>query len=295
VSGYESDQYSNRLVPIKDSLRPLDDYVNRELQEIINQWSGQKDSWRFAQLVYKKMGGVHWVDKLERWTMNSPELERYPHKHLNSIYRGMPIWATRVNYFFGIGTSINVNGVRVGSDKFGHFFSQGLKYYRRELRGWEEQRVLERGAYAERWIFGYLTTGNYANADLVANYEGLMFYKSLSEDRIVGDKLAIIGWNGDTPFQQREFSWQDHINDYWDEALNPSYVVASLQKRLVPAIRKLCPEYYSNPDEFVSHNDDQLWNRYQKIGLRDARQNQFEKVCTKEISENPTPENQLRD
>jgi hypothetical protein len=279
LSAYEADQYTNRLVPVKDSVEQLDAYVNRDLQQIVDEWTGPKNDYQFARRVYFKMGGIHWVDKMERWTMNSPLLERYPHKRYTSIYRGMPVWATRVNFFFGIGTSIYVNGVRVGSDKFGHFFSQGLKYYRRELQGWDLERVMARGAYAERWLFGYLTTGIYANADLVANYEGLQFYRSLSQDRIIGDKIAIIGWRGDQPFLQRPFTWRDHINDYWDEALNPSYVGRSIQTRLVPAIQKLCDEYWSNPGEFVPHNDTVLWNRYAKAGLRDSRHNRFDQVC----------------
>lgn len=287
VFGYEADQYSNRLVPVKDSLEHLDRYVNRDLQEIIDEWAIPKDTFRFARRVYYKMGGIHWVDKIERWTMNSPLLERYPHKHYRGIYRGMPVWATRVNFFFGIGTSIYVNGVRIGSDKFGHFFSQGLKYYRREVRGWEQKRVLARGAYAERWLWGYLTTGIYANADLVANYEGMQFYRSLSQDNIIGDKIAIIGWHGDQPFLQRRFTWRDHINDYWDEALNPSHVVDSLQRRLIPAIQKLCGEYWSNPSEFVPHDDAGLWDRYTSVGLIDARQNRVDMVCADQMPANP--------
>lgn len=292
VTAYEADQYSNRLVPVKDSLEQLDLYVNRDLQEIIDEWVIPKDTFRFARRVYYKMGGIHWVDKIERWTMNSPLLERYPHIRYTSIYRGMPVWATRVNYFFGVGTSINVNGVRIGSDKFGHFFSQGLKYYRRELQGWDQERILARGAYAERWIWGYLTTSIYANADLVANYEGMQFYRSLSQDNIVSDKKAIIGWQGDQPFLQRPFTWRDHINDYWDEALNPSYMGGSLQSRLVPAIRKLCGEYWSNPPEFVPHDDAELWDRYAKVGLRDSRQNRFDKVCADQTAAKP---NRLRE
>ncbi len=287
ADGYETDQYSNRLVPVKDSIEQLDLHVNQALQELVTDWRGHRDTLRFARQVYHKMGGVYWVDKMERWTMDSPLVEKYPQKNHTSIFRGMPFWVTRVNYFFGIGSTIYVNGVRVGSDKFGHFFSQGLKYYKREQRGWDLERLLARGAYAERWIFGYLTTSIYANADLVANYEGLRFYRSLSEDNIIGDKVAIIGWHGDTPFLQRPFTWRDHITDYWDEALNPSHVRNSLERRLIPAIHKLCNEYWSSPSEFVPLHDAELWQRYVKVGLIDARQIRVDQVCGERIATKP--------
>ena len=76
-------------------------------------------------------------------------------------------WATRAAFIFGLGRTFKLNGIMVGSDKFGHFFSQGHKYYRRELRGEREDLLLAKGAFAERWVFGQLTTGIFSNADLV--------------------------------------------------------------------------------------------------------------------------------
>ena len=54
----------------------------------------------------------------------------------------------------------------------------------RELRGEPPERLLQKGWFAERWIFGELTTGVFSNADLVANYEGWRFYQSLFKDNV---------------------------------------------------------------------------------------------------------------
>jgi len=284
MTAYEADQYSNRSLEIADATELLDARVNEALLEIISDWRGPVDDTKFARLVYLKLGGWYWVDKLERWTMDSPELQRYPQMNQDSIYTGMPFWATRVNYFFGIGTSIKVNQVQVGSDKFGHFFSQGYKYYKRNLAGWDDERVYARGVFAERWLFGLLTTGAYSNADIVANYEGMRFYQSLSIDGVSNGKSALIGWHGNRPALSRKFTWRDHINDYWDEALNPSHVVNSIEIRLVPKIELLCGDFHTNPTNYQLGNDDQLWDRYKKIGLKDARHLRVDRVCARQTA-----------
>jgi len=276
---YETDQYLNRLQPVEDSIELMDDYVNQHINRVVAEWQGPRNDRKLLIDIYHQMGSWFWVDKIERWAMDNPAVEKYPQKRRTSIYSGSPVWATRVNFFFGIGNSFRVNGVILGTDKFGHFFSQGLKYYKREQRDWSSDSLLKRGAFAERWLFGLFTTGVYANADLVANYEGMLFYKGLFNDNIVKGKHALIGWDGDRPYMQRSFTWRDHINDYWDEALNPSFVVDSLKKHLLPAIANLCGEYRSNPTKFFPADDDKLWDQYKHIGLKDGRQLRVDRVC----------------
>ena len=68
---YETDQYNNRLEPITDARKPLNGKVNETLQGIVDGWTGPRDDRRFVDKVYFRIGGVHWVDKLERWAMKS--------------------------------------------------------------------------------------------------------------------------------------------------------------------------------------------------------------------------------
>ncbi|MBJ39312.1 MAG: hypothetical protein CMD83_12750 [Gammaproteobacteria bacterium] len=283
VSGgfaYESDQYLYRTAEVADSLPLMDARVNDALVQIAATWSGPRDDARFARAVYRELGGLYWVDHIERWANANPAIRKYPQTRFRSVYRGMPIWATRVNYLFGVARSMRVGGVRVGTDKFGHFFSQGLKYYKRHKRGWSDERVFGRGAFAERWIFGKLTTGVYANADLVANYEGMRFYASLFEDDVRSGKPALVGWSEDGPVIARPFTWTDHVTDYWDEALNPGPMVPALEKRLHARMLGLCDAARAVPAAYSSPEDDALWERYEKIGLKDARHMQFTSVCS---------------
>ena len=290
VQSYETDQYSNRLVPIKDSLAIMDARVNQTIATVAREWRGARNDQKFARKVYKRLGGLHWVDKIERYAMKSKKIEKLPQHRRQSIFSGFPVWATRVNFFFGVGRTIRVADVLIGSDKFGHFFSQGLKYYRRRQNNWDIERVMNRGAYTERWIFGYLTTGIYSNADLVANYEGMLFYEGLFNDGVVAKKKAIIRWGAQGPVIQREFTWADHITDYWDEALNPSAWTPSIKKRIIPKIKRLCPEYRKDPSLFRVEKDKALWDRYAFIGLKDARANRVDQICACAESGQITPD-----
>ncbi|MCH8256843.1 MAG: hypothetical protein IIA75_02905, partial [Proteobacteria bacterium] len=130
---YESDQHSNRRAIVSDSIGVMDRKVNDTIAQIVRNWRRKRqDNKAFARAIYHELGGLYWADKIERWAARTDLVEKYPQTRRHSIYRGMPIWATRVNFVFGVGRSFKVNAVMVGSDKFGHFFSQGYKYYKRE-------------------------------------------------------------------------------------------------------------------------------------------------------------------
>jgi hypothetical protein len=219
------------------------------------------------------------VDRIERFVMHSPEIDKLPQYRWQSVYRGAPILARRVNFLFGVGATIRLAGSLVGSDKLGHFFSQGLKYYRSHLDGWSESRIAGRGRFNERWLFGQLTTSIYSNADLVSNWEGYLFYRGLFEDGIVAGKPALVRFEKGGARLARAFTWSDHVNDYWDEALLPSYWSPALERAMKPRVEALCPDYERVPSAFVPRDEAALTERYAGIGLRLAPQNRIDHVC----------------
>ncbi len=281
AQAYETDQYSNRLLPIHDAAPVLDEMVNRALADIVAHWQGPRDDWKLARRIYWRLGGLYWVDRIERWAMDDPRIEKLPQHGHESIYAGAPFAATRVNFVFGVGRTLKLAGVLIGSDKLGHFFSQGVKYYGSHLRGKSEDAVLERGRFNERWLFGELTTSVYSNADLVANYEGYRFYRSLFEDGIVPGKPAIVAWRSGRPVLQRPFAWADHVNDYWDEALNPSFVERGLQEWFDRRLPRLCGDYHHAPQAFVPADVLRLDQEYRGLGIKPALQNRMDQVCSR--------------
>ena len=285
VSGaYETDQFTRRLEPIRDCTTLLDDKVNETIREIVENWKGPRDDWKFVNAVYHKIGGHHWVDKIERWAMNSPNIDRIQPSRRESIYHGHPIWATRVAAIFGVGPTIKVNGQLIGTDKLGHFLSQGRKFYRRYQRRPDETWAAEQSAYTERAIFGQMTTGSYSNADLVANYEGFLFYRSLFAADVVAPKPAILAWENDHWVIQRPFTFADHVNAYWDEALNVNDYDSLLYPYMKERLESFCADYILAPDRYRIIDEDALKSRYSHLQLRDTSDLRLDHLC---VSKDP--------
>jgi hypothetical protein len=277
---YETDQFSNRLEPVEDSTDLLNERVNQAIREAIHDWRGPRNDMRVVNHIYHSIGGHHWVDKLERWAMNSSEVERLTTPRRESIYAGHPIWATRVAALFGVGPTIKVNGVLIGSDKLGHFLSQGRKFYRRYLNYGDEARAAERSAYTERALFGQMTTGSYSNADLVANYEGHRFYRSLFEDEIIAGKPAILAWNGTGWDIQRAFDFADHVNLYWDEAININHYDRLLYPHMKERLLEFCGDYEQRPAMYVVRNEAALIQKYDHLQLRKTSELRLPRLCS---------------
>ena len=277
---YETDQFTNRLNTISDSTELLNGPVNQAISDAVSDWKGPRNDWKVVTSIYHDIGGHHWVDKIERWAMKSDEVERLQPSRRESIYQGHPLWATRVAAMFGVGPTIKINGQLVGSDKLGHFLSQGRKFYRRWLKYQDEAKAAEHSAYTERALFGQMTTGVYSNADLVANYEGFLFYRSLFEDNIIPGKPAILSWTGDGWIIQREFTWADHVNEYWDEALNINHYDGLLYPYMKERLEVFCPDYFEEPGRYEIEDEEVFISRYENLQLRDTSELRLSNLCT---------------
>ena len=263
---YETDQYSQRLHPVADTLPLLDALVNRALQDIAREWSGPRSDMRLARAVYRKLGGHYWVDQFERTVLDSPQVQRLPVADSGTVYNNASLLAGRITVIAGLGPTLQLNNALVGSDKFGHFFSQGFKYYRLYMQAGrrESTRLLEYGARVERRFFGAVTTGIYSNADLVANYEGYRFYRSLTQ---ATDRPALFVWRGNRPVLQRAFSWQHFVNEYWDEGINASQFGSGLAEYLDSRLQDFCADYRKWPARYRAQRDAELRGRYARIGI----------------------------
>ena len=279
---YETDQFNNRLQQIEDSTSIMNQQVTLAIAKTITPWHGPRDDMKVVDGIYHKIGGKHWVDKLERFAMDSADVERLDTPPHDSIYSGHPLWATRVAALFGVGPTLKVNHTLVGTDKFGHFLSQGRKFYRRWVKMEDESQAAEQSAYTERALFGQMTTGSYSNADLVANYEGYVFYRSLFEDNIIEGKPAILAWKNDHWEMQRPFDWADHINDYWDEALNINHYDQLLYPYMKERLLTFCDDFETAPQLFEVHDEDTLKYRYRNLQLRDTSELRLDHLCINE-------------
>lgn len=280
-AAYETDQLTERQQDIADAAYFLNRRVNDTIGEIIIDWQSEQgpDQTAFVDQVYRKIGGRNWVDKLEKYAMFSPDIERIDAPRWDSIYGDLPIWRARIVRFTGVSKTIRVGDTLIGTDKIGHFISQGRKYYRRFLRDGSEDRAARRSAFTERGIFGSFLAGAYSNADLVANYEGYRFYRSLFEDDVVPGKPAILAWDGNQWRFQRAFDWTDHVNAYWDEALNVSAYDALLYDAMQNRFTEFCPDYWRNPADYAVAGEAVYLERYAHLELRDTRELRLDSLC----------------
>ena len=279
---YETDQYTNRGQQIADATDILNREVNATIAEIAENWSKGRNEMAFVNAIYKQIGGFHWVDKLEKWAMKSPEIEKLDIPRYGSIYSGHPPWAVRVTGLFGVGKTIRINDEFVGTDKIGHFLSQGRKFYKRYRRMGSEAKAAKRSVLTEKAIFGRMMTGTFSNADLVANYEGYRFYRSLFEDDVVAGKPAILHWDGDGWVVQREFDWADHVNAYWDEAINPNQLDRLARKHVRERLVGFCESFWVEPSLYMAEDRAELADRYAHIGMLDAGEYRLDVLCTSE-------------
>ena len=276
---YETDQFNNRDQLIEDSTSIMNYQVTQAIASTITSLHGPRDEMKVVNGIYHRIGGKHWVDKLERFAMSSSDVEKLDTPSHDSIYTGHPLYATRVAGLFGVGPTLKINNVLVGTDKLGHFLSQGRKFYRRWVRLGDVSKAAEQSAYTERALFGQMTTGSYSNADLVANFEGYVFYRSLFEDNIVNGKPAILAWVNDRWIMQRPFDWSDHVNDYWDEALNVNHYDVLLYSRMKTRLLTFCDDYRSAPQLYQVHDEEALKHRYRNLQLRDTSELRLENLC----------------
>jgi hypothetical protein len=276
---YETDQFNNRLQVIEDSTPIMNKQVTLAIADTITALHGPRDEMKVVNGIYYKIGGKHWVDKLERYAMDSSDVARLDTPSHDSIYSGHPLWATRVAAFFGVGPTLKINGTLVGTDKLGHFLSQGRKFYRRMVKMENERQAAEHSAYTERALFGQLTTGSYSNADLVANFEGYLFYRSLFEDDVIEGKPAILAWKNDHWIMQRAYDWSDHVNDYWDEALNINHYDQILYPHMKTRLLTFCDDYLAAPQMFIVHDESALKYRYRDLQLRDTSELRLDHLC----------------
>ena len=279
---YETDQFNNRSQVIADSTAIMNKQVTLAIASTIIALRGPRDEMKVVNGIYHKIGGKHWVDKLERYAMDSNEVERLNTPTHDSIYTGHPIWATRVAALFGVGPTLRINDTLVGTDKIGHFLSQGRKFYRRMEKMKDESLAAEHSAFTERALFGQMTTGSYSNADLVANYEGYLFYRSLFVDDIIKGKPAILAWKDDHWIMQRPYDWSDHVNDYWDEALNINHYDGVLYPYMKARLLTFCGDFESAPQMFKVHGEAALKYRYRNLQLRDTSELRLDKLCVDE-------------
>ncbi len=207
---------------VMDSLRPLDDFVNARLDEALT-------------LANEKSGcptdGIHKAIKVKLGAMPFGQAENFADenksvarvivpKDQNIYTKKGALWDTLA--VPSCSPMIRLAGHWTGTDKLGHFFSEGFEYH---VRGKGSSLDAHRyGTTTEKGLFGAETTGVRSYGDLAANTSGFDFYSE-----VLGGSNPYFECRGGRYVRTaRKFSWKDHINEAWDEAVNCSTYTSEL-------------------------------------------------------------------
>ena len=229
VMALETDQYLSWNMDLQDSKEVVNNYVNSKMLFKLTRQSVQSaDSCILAARRIVRTFRRPFFQLIEEWAENNPALDVYPARDFAGSYVQASIYKKHVfPYIFPMARTMSVNGIYFGTDKLGHFISFGVRYFdvytRAKKHGLDEKAALEKmvrfGIMSEVDLVGKLVTGVISFADMEANFQGMLFFRSLCET--------------DSPFHLEKgpdhrwelsgkFDIAKYVNPDWDESYNES-------------------------------------------------------------------------
>jgi len=183
----EIDSFTGRYLPLQDSKDIINSRANLAVEASL---AKLKNTQCDKKLLYRELrthfNSIHKEGLVVDFILHSDEVERQKILRKDSIYRhhrlidGQILARPSADLGgFGMGSVINYNGYRIGSDKFEHMFGQGFRYFsNHHLKKKSLKSVLTLGILKEKTILGgnRLATGVFSFADLVANFQGMRFW-----------------------------------------------------------------------------------------------------------------------
>lgn len=200
-------------------------YVRQHAKSGPRWWQPRCDETRLYHALTDALAGAV-IGHVETFAEESPAIQRRRVSLGESIYRDF-YWQASPTLVFSerMAAVIQVQGVEIGTDKLGHFFSEGYSYFvaTDQLRKSIESGLLF-GEWSESVYFGAQTTGVYSFADLTANFQGLRFW-----NRVLAKHPDLLTGKTPEPYVQcrqhqwvpaHGFDWDDYIDNGWNEAVN---------------------------------------------------------------------------
>lgn len=250
----ETDQFYAWTRPLQDSTDVLNAKVNLEIARVLERVNGSdagheiecpevasRISSRFRFFVFHEfemwVGNTQLVDRIPATAEEERDYRRsYLFRHLGRF--DFANWVPPT-------PTVEIDGVRVGTDKLSHFFSEGLLYYKAYLNGRKnglsheeaELRSVDLGIRTERSILGQASSGVFSAADLEANHEGLLFLLDLCDAADPVLERSASGWRATRPFD-----WRDHVTPEWDESYQPFALSQRRWKQIRRAMIAYCDD-----------------------------------------------------
>jgi hypothetical protein len=158
------------------------------------------------------------------------------------------------------GGTVKVDGTLFGTDKIIHFLHLGRIYHSNYL-GARERGLAEDQAVAdavqlsaglnpflsENALLGMVVTGIRSNGDLAANYAGFKFYRNLTEEVRIGDRIMPpmliregLYWRVGEQVRAESDFFSAFITPHFNEALNPNSYAVLVDARVRSLLADRC-------------------------------------------------------
>ena len=230
ASALETDQFYAWGKPIEDSTDYINAWSKLTIQSALDaEGSGKLESCESAIKAIQSHLQHSIYQPIELWIIASELVDRIPDdlegsRDYHSKYLLSKTFTFDYARWLQPSPTLEINGIRFGSDKLSHFFSEGWWYYKkwRKLQLGQSEEQLQRNIFLfgidlERGIQGLKMTGVLSPADLEANYQGLIFYRQLCH----AEEPLLTQSNGRWQFSD-QFDIRDYISPKWDESWNPN-------------------------------------------------------------------------
>ena len=296
----ETDQYYAWGRPLADSTDAVNARFNLELERAIASFPKDRppQSCRKVAIAYRKRMRFLLLHEIQVWAWNSEWVDRIPdgadeqrEYRRTNLYSNHPLIDTGT--WMPYTPTLEVAGVRFGTDKLAHLVSSGWTYYGEYRKGIKkgetpedaERRAVNRGIAEESLILGKLASGVTSIPDLEANYAGMHFYLDLCdiEDPIL--KLGEDGW-----FISRPVDLRDYVTPRWDESFQPPIYTTGRWRKVKPVLETYCdrladPQVVAMRRSYRERDKESLVGRLvaEKVAegkIRDPAQFSIEAVCS---------------
>lgn len=246
----ETDQYYAWGLPLADSTDAVNARFNLELEKAIASFPEHRppSNCRKIAVEYRTRMRFVLLHDIQVWAWNSKWVDRIPdggeeqkEYRRTNLYSNHPLIDTGT--WMPFTPTIEVAGVRFGTDKLAHLVSSGWTYYSEYRRGLKkretpeeaERRAVVRGILEERLILGKMASGVQAIGDIEASYAGIHLYRDLCdvEDPIL--RLEEGGWVISRPVDLR-----DYVTPRWDESYQPPIYSKGRWRKVRPVLEGYC-------------------------------------------------------
>lgn len=249
----ECDQYYAWNRPLADATAAINAKVNEDIAGALAEVNARRDRDRMSchaveKVIFDRFEYLIFL-KPELWTTNTSLVERVPSTPDEEL-------RFRTAYVYGRATpldiirwmppspTISVAGVRIGTDKLSHLFSEGLWYHRWyrsfRKRGLDHDAALRkavlRGVLTERTFLGGTSSGVLSLGDLEANYAGMRFYNGFCDAAEPSLALGPEGWSASQPFDLAAY-----VSPEWDESWQPNLYTKRRWEKVRPVLEEYCP------------------------------------------------------